>query len=277
MDGPVSRTHRTRACDGGPTVKLRVVGAHNFASSTTRLGCLLVDDHIALDAGSLAVGLSFEEQRLVRHVFISHRHYDHVRDLLVLGLSCTYMNTSIDVYATEATLKAVGDGLFGSGLYPDARSRPSQDKPAVRFHTVSPYEPVSLPGGYTVVATPVVHSVEATGYEVTGPDGRRLFYSGDTGPGVAQAWPHIKPHLIALECTLDNSEAKKDQWGAHLRPDSFGEALVKFNEIHGYMPKSLAVHLAPWFEEGIRRDLPAVARQIGADIQVATEDDVLEV
>jgi len=70
-------------------VKLRAVGPHNCASRTTRLGYLLVDDRIALGAGSLAVGLTLEEQKRVRHVFSSHLHYDHVRDLLVLGLSST--------------------------------------------------------------------------------------------------------------------------------------------------------------------------------------------
>ena len=258
-------------------MKLRVVGAHNFASRDTRLGCLLVDGVVALDAGSLSVGLTFEEQKQVRAVFVSHKHYDHIRDLLVFGLAATYLGTSIDVFGIEPTVRAIGDDLFGSGLYPDPRIRPSPERPAVRLHVMEPYTPVQVAGGYTVVATPVVHAVEATGYEVTGPDGRRVFYSGDTGPGVAQAWHHVRPHLMALECTLDNSEAKKDQWTMHLRPQSFGVALAAFREMHGYMPKVVACHLAPWFEAGIRAELPRVAKELGADISIAREDDVYEV
>jgi len=258
-------------------MKLRVVGAHNFASRDHRLACLLVDDVIALDAGSLSVGLTFEEQRRVRAAFISHRHYDHIRDLLVFGLAASYMGTSIDVFGPAPTVNAIADAFFGSGLYPDPRTRPSAERPAVRLHVVEAHKSVSLDGGYTVQSTPVVHAVEATGYEVTGPDGRRVFYSGDTGPGVTQAWPHIRPHLIALECTLDDAMAERAKTSVHLTPRTFGEALTQFRRTHAYLPKVVAVHLSPFSEAKIRAELPVVGLSLGTDIAIAGEGDVFDV
>lgn len=248
-----------------------------MASRDHRLGCLLVDGVIALDAGSLSVGLTFEEQRRVKAAFISHRHYDHIRDLLLFGLAASYMETSIDVFGPEPAVSAIASAFFGSGLYPDPRTRPSPERPAVRLHVLEPHKPVQVAGGYTVVATPVVHAVEATGYEVTGPDGRRVFYSGDTGPGVAQAWPHIRPDLIALECTLDDSMTARALSSVHLTPRTFGEAMTQFRRTHAYLPKVVAVHLSPFSEAKIRAELPAVSLSLGTDIKIAREDDVFDV
>ena len=63
-------------------MQLRVLGAHNMESRDTRMECHLIDGVLALDAGSLARALSFEEQRGVRAVLLTHRHFDHIKDLL---------------------------------------------------------------------------------------------------------------------------------------------------------------------------------------------------
>jgi len=46
---------------------------------------LLVDEELAIDAGSLASGLTFEEQARLSAVLLSHGHYDHVRDVPAVG------------------------------------------------------------------------------------------------------------------------------------------------------------------------------------------------
>ena len=56
------RVDRTRwAAIWGHRVKVRMIGAHNFASRSTRLGCAIVDGRLALDAGSLSGGLTLDE------------------------------------------------------------------------------------------------------------------------------------------------------------------------------------------------------------------------
>jgi hypothetical protein len=44
-------------------MQLRALGAHNMESKDTRMECHLIDGVLALDAGSLARSLTFEEQR----------------------------------------------------------------------------------------------------------------------------------------------------------------------------------------------------------------------
>ena len=79
-------------------MRLRVLGAHNMESKDTQMECHLIDGVLALDAGSLARALSFEEQRGVRAVLLSHRHFDHLRDLLPLGITLWNTGLTVDVY-----------------------------------------------------------------------------------------------------------------------------------------------------------------------------------
>ena len=66
---------------------LRILGAHNIESIDTRMESHLIDGVLALDAGGLTRALSFEEQRGIRSVMVSYRHFDHVRDLYPLGIN----------------------------------------------------------------------------------------------------------------------------------------------------------------------------------------------
>ncbi len=82
---------------------LRILGAHNMESIDTRMECHLIDGVLALDAGSLARSLSFEEQRGIRAILLSHRHFDHLRDLLPLGITLLHTGLSVDLYGLKET------------------------------------------------------------------------------------------------------------------------------------------------------------------------------
>jgi 3',5'-cyclic-nucleotide phosphodiesterase len=45
----------------------------------------MIDNSVLLDAGAMTRGLSVDEQIAIDHIFVSHAHLDHVRDLGLLA------------------------------------------------------------------------------------------------------------------------------------------------------------------------------------------------
>jgi len=181
----------------------------------------------------------------------------------------------VDVYGMESTLRVVEEHLFNGPLFTDPRTRPSRDDPAMRLHVPDEYAPAEV-AGYSVLAVPGSHSVPTWGFEVTAPAGRRVFYSGDTNEGIATTWPHIRPDLMLLECTISNARAQGPRRPGHLSAKAFGEVLEEFRRQHDYIPKTVAVHLLPFDEDAIRAELPLVADRLGIEIAIACEGDVYE-
>ena len=66
---------------GSGGMKIEVIGSYGGESLDCRMTCLLINDTIALDAGSLAQGLSIERQARVRSILLTHSHLDHTSAL----------------------------------------------------------------------------------------------------------------------------------------------------------------------------------------------------
>ena len=60
-------------------MKIRFLGTHNAESKDTKLISFVIDDVLAVDAGSLASELTFSEQEKIKAILLSHGHYDHIR------------------------------------------------------------------------------------------------------------------------------------------------------------------------------------------------------
>lgn len=251
-------------------MELRVLGVHNLESRGTRLSAHLVDEHLALDAGGLTRSLSLEEQSRVRAVLLTHRHFDHVRDLLPLGLSLRDRGVTVDIYAIEDTAKSVLSHLLDGLLYPDFLSSPSADRPTFRLHTVEPYREFQVLG-YRVLAVPVPHSVPAVGYYIS--DGEAdLFYTGDVGQGLETAWEHVAPRTVLAEVTYGDENRAMALKVGHLTPGLLGEALQEFRKRHSFLPRVIVAHMNPLWEEAVRRELSQLAAELGAEVVVADAD-----
>jgi L-ascorbate metabolism protein UlaG (beta-lactamase superfamily) len=68
-------------------VIVKFLGTHNAESKNTRLVSFLIDDVLAVDAGSLVSELTFPEQRRIKAILLSHGHYDHIKASLLLPLT----------------------------------------------------------------------------------------------------------------------------------------------------------------------------------------------
>lgn len=256
-------------------MELRVLGAHNAESNTTRMESHLIDNMLVLDAGGLTRSLTFEEQVGICAVILSHRHFDHVRDLLPLGAGLVSSGKTIDIYAIEDTVKFVSDKLLDGSLYPDFRIFPSLESPVFRLHTIEFFKKYQVLG-YNVMAVPAHHAVPAAGFQITS-GGTTLFYTGDTGKGLSDVWPHVTPDVVLTEVTYGNDDLDRAAVAGHLTPNLLEEALNDFQVLKGYIPKIIVAHMNPAWEVTIRRELADVERRLGIRIEVSEADMVLDI
>ena len=255
-------------------MQLRVLGAHNVESRHTRMESHLIDGVLALDAGSLTRSLTQDELNSIRAIILSHRHFDHVKDLLPLGIAVRNTGVTIDVYAIQDTVDAVTDTLMNGRLFPDFLSSPSVEAPTFRMHSVEFYEPFDVLG-YTALAVPVPHSVPAAGFQVSDSN-VSLFYTGDTGRGLSDAWEHVAPDVLLTEVTFGNENEASARAAGHLTPDLLMGELARFDEIHGRVPQVVVSHINPAWEDAVRRELADITDSTGQQFTIAHADMSME-
>jgi len=245
-------------------MKIRFLGAHNTESSSSGLMCLLLDEEVALDAGSLTSKLSLKEQLALKAVLFTHAHYDHIRDLPMLAMNCFLNGGVVHAYGSQAVKEALVEHILNGQIYSSFFERPVLD-----FHEVEPYTAFTI-DRYEVTPVPVSHSVPATGYQVKS-KGRSFFYTGDTGPELSECWSHISPDLVIIEVTASNRFSEFGRESKHLTPELLKEELTAFRQIRSYLPGIITVHMNPSLEDEIAVELNEVACQLGCDILLAYE------
>ncbi len=250
-------------------MRVQILGAHNCESLNSRCAGLLVDDVLAIDGGGLTSSLSLELQLKLVSVLLTHKHYDHVKDIPALAMNFFLAGGSIDIYATSYTTDAVLSHLLDGELYPDFRKEPP-DRPAVKFNELEPGNTVII-DSYAVLPVPVAHSVPAVGYQIASQDGKVLFYTGDTGPGLADCWQYISPQLLVIEVTAPDRFEEFGWQSGHLTPNLLKEELLSFQALKGYLPRVVLVHMTPALEKEIAGEIATVARDLNSPITLASE------
>ena len=250
-------------------MKIRFLGAHMFESNRTRLSSILVDDVMAIDAGGLTSALSFEEQERIQTVLLTHGHYDHIRDIPALALK--HQHRTIDIYAGRPTLEILTTHLINGTVYPRFHQQPSKEKPSLKLNSLEP-NGVTKVNEYEVKAVPVRHAIPSVGYQVRDKQGNSVFFSGDTGPGLAACWEQINPDVLIIETALSNKSAGVASTPGHLCPSLLKKELEDFRRLKNYLPRVFITHMNPEVEEDIRRECRQVSDELEAEIDLAYED-----
>jgi ribonuclease BN (tRNA processing enzyme) len=251
------------------TMKIKVLGAHNYAGQNLQMVSLLIDDVLAIDAGALTSDLSPEAQRKIKALLLTHHHYDHIKDVPALAMCLAFGGATTRIYSTPTTLDILARNLMDGEIYPDFRRMP-EEKPAVSFTVLEPNKAETIEG-YTVLALPVSHSIPTVGYQVIAGDGKTVFYTGDTGPGLADCWRQVAPQLLIIEVTYTDKHIERAYRAKHLTPALLKQELESFKEVRGYFPRVVAIHMTPDFEEEVAAEVAAVAQELDCPIPLAYE------
>ena len=210
-------------------MRIEVLGSYGGESLECRMTCLLIEDSIALDAGSLSQALPIERQVGVRSIVLSHSHMDHT-SALPFFIENVYGHSSgaIDIYASSATIYAIRKYLFNNATWPDFTRLPNHLLPAVQFHELQTEVPVEIDG---VRFTPIEvdHLVPTHGFLIES-GGSAVLWSSDTGP-TRRLWEIANRtrnlQAVCIDTSFDNALQEIADVSLHLTPQTLAEELEK--------------------------------------------------
>ena len=101
-------------------MRLKVLGAYGASDAEHNLTGYLLDDWLAVDAGTLTSKLSFAQQAKIQAVFITHSHADHIRDLPHLIHNRFSQSTGpLTVFAGKEVMELLIANVFNGFVWPD--------------------------------------------------------------------------------------------------------------------------------------------------------------
>jgi len=255
-------------------MRIKLLGAHNLESESSRLVSLLIDDILAIDAGSLTSGLSFAAQQRLKAVILTHQHYDHIRDIAALSINLYSHGDTIEVYSIQVVYDTLASYVLNDILYPNFLERPPEN-PTIKFHTLETGK-TELIAGYSVLPVTVTHVVDTIGLQITSTEGKKIFFTSDTGPGLTECWQQISPDLLITEVTTCNGNEDFARNSGHLTPNLLQQELESFRNLKGYLPQIVLVHMTPMQEKEIKSEIAAVAKNLNAEIRLGYEGMQIE-
>jgi len=250
-------------------MNIQFLGVHNCESQNTKLTSLLIDDILVVDAGGLTSSLSFPAQQKLKAILLTHQHYDHIRDVPAITFNFAMANAAIDIYSTLPVYETLTTHLLNDNVYPKFLGWPKED-PKINFTVIEAYK-IEQIEGYCILPVSVNHSVPTVGYQITSRDGKVLFYTADTGPGLAACWERVDPQLLIIEVSAPDRFEELYKSRGHLTPTLLRQELISFREIKGYLPQVVVVHINPGLEEETKAEIAAVADGLDHPISVGYE------
>ena len=248
---------------------IQVLGAHNCESQSSKYISFLIDDTLVIDCGGLTSSLSFQAQQKARAILLTHQHYDHIKDIPAIAMNFALHDTVINIYSIKPVYDVLAAYLLDGKLYPKFLDQP-EGHPTIKFTIIEPYKTEQI-AGYSILAVKVNHAVPTVGYQVTSPSGKVIFYTGDTGPGLANCWEYVSPQLLFIDVTAPNKYEEFARESGHLTPSLLKQELISFRELKGYLPPVVVVHMNPALEKEIEAEIAVVAKALNNSITLAYE------
>jgi len=239
----------------GGQVKIKVLGCSGAEFPGHNPPSFLLDGSIVFDAGSLTSVLPERAQLKIKHIFITHAHLDHVRDITFLAdnIIVSGRQQQVSMISIPSVLETIRQNVLNDKLWPDFTIIPNYESAVLNYRAAQEGKAIRL-NGYRITPVPVVHSVPAVGYLVEDGEGKSLFYTGDTGPTPGTGQYLGKRHLDALniETSFPNKLADLAVKTGHLT------ASLLRGELQGLkvLPKRIYItHPKPQYQKIIESEI----------------------
>src|SRR3954453_3865215 len=115
----------------------------------------LINDSVAIDAGSLGLYGSPQRQSEVKHVLISHTHIDHTATLPIFVENAFEVKSEcVTIHGSEHVIDSLRRDIFNDRAWPDFIALSEGDVRLLRLNRLEPDVPVEIEG-LTITPIPV--------------------------------------------------------------------------------------------------------------------------
>jgi cAMP phosphodiesterase len=231
--------------------------SQGHATLEQRLTCFLIDECVAVDAGSIALALTTEQRQKVRDIIVTHPHMDHIASLpIFIDDLFETLKKPVRIYATQKVIELLERDIFNWNVYPRFSELKNEFGPVMEYVPIPKGEPFKV-AHLTVTAVAVNHIVPTVGLIVS--DGNTTVgFSSDTSE-TDEFWTVINrvPRVDALliEASFPNSMASLAEVSRHYTPASLQRDLRKLS--HNGLD-ILAVHIKPAYRQMVIDELEAL-------------------
>jgi len=208
------------------------IDENGMASARQHLLTLIVDDHVAIDAGCLALSCSQKQREQVRDIVLTHPHLDHIAGLplFVDDLFAT-LEGPIRIHATEEIIGILERDLFNWAIYPRFSELSNDHGPVVvykSFERGASFEVLHL----SVQSVAVNHKVSANGYILA--DGKvSVAITGDTAP-TDEIWEVCNSRsdlkAVLVECAFPNEMGDLAAASDHMTPSRLSDQIARLKD-----------------------------------------------
>ena len=227
------------------------------ATGDQRLTCYLIDDCVAVDAGSVAIALSDAQRQQVRDIIVTHPHMDHIASLpIFIDDLFASLKEPVRVHATQEVIDSLERDVFNWNVYPRFSELRNAHGPVMQYVPIQVGEEFRV-AHLRVIATAVNHIVPTVGLLISD-ERTTVAFSSDTAE-TQDFWDLLNrtPHIDALliEASFPNSMAQLAETTRHFTPASLQRELQKLS--HNGLD-ILTVHLKPSYREKLIEELKAL-------------------
>ncbi len=227
------------------------------ASQRQHLTCFLIDDLVAVDAGSLALAATDEQRRSVRDVVITHAHLDHIAGLpLFVDDLFSELREPVTIHAIQEVIDILERDIFNWSVYPRF-SELTNDHGLVMRYSAIPEGGEFQIKHLSFREIEVNHNVPNSGFIIS--DGEsKIALTGDTAE-MDGFWEFINSvdglDALLIECAFSDEMGELADVSHHLTPSQLSRELEKFTQDCPI----LAINLKPTFREAILSQLETLA------------------
>lgn len=231
------------------------------AGRPSQLQCLtsfVIDERVAIDAGSIGFAFSPGEIGTVRHIIVTHSHSDHIASLpIYVAEAFPSLDKPIIIYGSNEVNTALREFVFNDKVWPNFEKieLSNGSGPTLEFRQLEPRQTINV-AGFEVTPIPVNHIVPTFGLLVRNAATTVAFtsdtYSTEEIWKAASEDEHLK--AVFAEVSFPNEMAELAEASKHLTPALLAIELRKLNrDVEVYV-----VHIKPTHREDVIRQIAAL-------------------
>ncbi len=247
---------------------IKAIGTSGGKTNGSKLTTFVVNNTLAIDAGSICSGMTIEQQLAIKNVIITHAHLDHIAELPFFLDNIAIAKQQVGIYCTEETLMLIKKYVFNNSVWPDFSLIPSRENPTIGYHILN-YNKLCKIEEFLITPVRVNHMKGSAGIVVENKN-KAFAFTSDTG-NTDEIWERINSNsnckTVITECSFPSKMKNLAAVSYHLDVSLLSKQLKKLKDDR----KVYIYHLKPQLKQEITAELESL------DVTLLSDGDALEV